>query len=236
MASHKEGKALVFLNGFYDYGQMDFYLEVIEKAGAEDVLVCADGGVRIFQKIREKTGKEVRPYLVMGDFDTAEPDRNLCEHWEEREGEEYTDGQMVMDYVVGEGYRRIEIFGGLPRENNREMGHSLGNLRLMGYGFEKSRREENYRAAMRGPRQDVHFVHREVGLERKGNGKNMVSIIPVGKNVVVRKTEGLEWELEGSELDFYSTRTLRNVFSKDADRTAVKLEEGSDPVYVVHNW
>ena len=94
----------------------------------------------------------------------------------------------------------------------------------------------NWRAAMHDPLQTIHFVVSDVTLERKNEGVQRVSLISEDPNVTVESSTNLRWGLDGLRVDPIRTNTLRNEFVTGADQATIRLTEGSDPVYVIHNW
>ena len=89
---------------------------------------------------------------------------------------------------------------------------------------------------MRDPFQTIHFVVSDVTLERKNEGVQRVSLISDDPNVTVESSTSLRWNLGGLNVDPIKTNTLRNEFVAGADQATIHLAEGSDPVYVIHNW
>ena len=89
---------------------------------------------------------------------------------------------------------------------------------------------------MRDPLQTIHFVVADVILDRKNEGIQRVSLISEDTNVTVENSTNLRWSLDGLHVDPVRLNTLRNEFVPGADQATIRLAEGSDPVYVIHNW
>ena len=153
-----------------------------------------------------------------------------------------TDGQLAVAYTVAEyGCQSVLLYGGLPRPNAYETDHFLGNLRLMRLGLrlfqENSHGDKHsWEAEMRDPLQTIHFVVSDVTLERKNDGVQRVSLISNDPNVTVECSVNLRWSLDGLHVDPVRTNALRNEFVAGADYATIRLAEGADPVYVIHNW
>jgi hypothetical protein len=96
--------------------------------------------------------------------------------------------------------------------------------------------ERNWQAEMRDPLQTIHFVVSDVVLERKNEGIQRVSLISDDPNVTVESSVNLRWSLGGLHVDPVRTNALRNEFVAGADQATIRLAEGSDPVYIIHNW
>ena len=97
-----------------------------------------------------------------------------------------------------------------------------------------------YRAEMRDVFQTIHFVVSDLTLERKNEGLQRVSLVAAHPHVNVASSENLRWALTGlrvdPDMDVNVPNALRNEFTPDADIATIRLENPSDPVYVIHNW
>ena len=234
--------ALIFLNGYYDLRYLDFYRSEIENAVENRFpLICADGGIRIFDELNRQGKTHLIPDGLIGDMDSVSEDATEAKHtvqeWIGQTDKDYTDGQLAVDYSL-EQYdcRHIIIYGGLPRPNEYETDQFLGNLKLMRFGHYRVSRDEPYTAEMRDPRQTIHYVSSAVRLSRRSSGLQRVSLIADVPNVVVEKSENLRWDLASLHVHPDLTNALRNEFIEDAEWANLQLAEGSAPVYVIHNW
>ena len=245
--------ALIFLNGYYDTRHLNFYRQEIESA-AENCfpLICADGGIRIFDELNRDIDRPLIPDVLIGDMDSV-PHRgykplpqeeqplpqakHIVQEWAGQTDKDYTDGQLAVDYAL-EQYdcRYIIIYGGLPRPDEYETDQFLGNLKLMRFGHYRVSRGEPYTAEMRDPRQTIHYVLSAVRLARKNSGLQRVSFIAEAPNVIVERSENLRWDLASFHIHPDLTNALRNEFVESADSATVQLTGGSAPVYVIHNW
>ena len=250
--------ALIFLNGHYDLRYLQFYKEALTWAIANSYpLICADGGIRLFTEINRITETQFFPNVLIGDLDSFDemqgnsieqlerPGTHIVREWIGHTDKDDTDGQLAVAYAIAEyGCQQILIYGGLPRPNGYEIDHFLGNLRLMCLGLKLFQENlhgvcengRSWQAEMRDPLQTIHFVVSEVTLERKNEGLQRVSLISEGLNVTVESSTNLRWSLDGLHVDPIRTNTLRNEFVAEADQATIRLAEGSNPVYVIHNW
>ena len=250
--------ALIFLNGHYDLRYPQFYVQALTWAVEKGYpLICADGGLRLFTELNRTAETQFSPNVLIGDLDSLEglpADRierleqsgtYIVREWIGHVDKDDTDGQLAVAYAVAEhGCQRILLYGGLPRFNGYEMDHFLGNLRLMHFGFQlfqerpdgKHGDERSWRAALRDPFQTIHFVVSDVILGRKNDGLQRVSLISDHTDVIVEGSTNLRWRLDGLRVDPIKTNTLRNEFVAGANRATICLADGSDPVYVIHNW
>ena len=234
--------ALIFLNGYYDLRYLDFYRHEIETAVENGFpLICADGGIRIFDELNQHPDTSIVPDVLIGDMDsiaeTATKAEHVVQEWVGKTDKDYTDGQLAVDYALEQfNCRHIVIYGGLPRPTAYETDQFLGNLKLMRFGHYRVSAGEPYTAEMRDPRQTIHYVLSSVRLTRKNNGLQRVSLIAEASNVIVEKSENLRWDLASLHIHPDLTNALRNEFTAGAASAIVQLADGSAPVYVIHNW
>lgn len=234
--------ALIFLNGYYDTQHLDFYRQEIGIAVKNRFpLICADGGIRIFDELNQREDSPLVPDILIGDMDSVEGGATKAKHtvqaWVGKTDKDYTDGQLAIDYALEQyNCRHIIIYGGLPRPEAYETDQFLGNLKLMRFGHYRVSIDEPYVAEMRDPKQTIHYVLSTVRLTRKNSGLQRVSLIAEASNVVVEKSENLRWDLASLHIHPDLTNALRNEFVEGAEWATVQLADGSDRVYVIHNW
>ena len=117
-------KAVVFLNGEMDIDADTYRALVSEK----DYVFCADGGARHAKALN------VVPTLVMGDMDSIDGELLM---WLDEHGVEirrfsaekdYSDTELLLDYIFQEGFRDIIVFGG----TGGRLDHQLANILLLG--------------------------------------------------------------------------------------------------------
>ena len=247
--------ALIFLNGHYDLRYPQFYRRALTWATANSYpLICADGGLRLFTELSQISDLPIFPDILIGDLDSLEELPKDTLHQVEQSGtrivrewighvdKDDTDGQLAVTYAIAEyACQRVLLYGALPRPNGYEIDHFLGNLRLMRLGlqlFEESPHgdKRSWRAEMRDPLQTIHFVVSDIILERRNENVQRVSLVSEEPNVTVESSTNLRWSLDGLHVDPIRTNALRNEFVVGADQATIRLTEGSDPVYVIHNW
>ena len=234
--------ALIFLNGYYDLRYLDFYRSEIENAIENRFpLICADGGIRIFDALNRHVDPPLIPDVHIGDMDSVSEGATQAKHtvqeWVGQTDKDWTDGQLAVDYALERcNCRHIIIYGGLPRPKAYEIDQFLGNLKLMRFGHYRLSGDAHYTAEMRDPRQSIHYVLSTVRLDRASSGLQRVSLIADVPNVVVEKSENLRWDLASLYIHPDLMNALRNEFIADAEWASLQLADGSAPVYVVHNW
>ncbi len=235
--------ALIFLNGYYDLTKLQFYLQEIEtgrKNGA--TLICADGGIAIFDELNKMDDINLTPDFLIGDLDsinnpTTKP-KHIVINWIGKKDKDYTDGQLAVKHAIEENTsEHLIIYGGLPRSEGYETDHFLGNLKLLRLGYVLAKENcSDYKVEMRDPQQTIHFVLSNLYLIGKNKGLQRVSLIADDANAVVKSSQNLRWDLTSLHIHPDLTNTLRNEFIEGAEWAKLQLTEDSDPVYVIHNW
>ena len=247
--------ALIFLNGHYDLRYPQFYEAALTWAVENGhPLICADGGIRLFAELNRTKEVQFFPNVLIGDLDSFDEmpgdtierlersGTHVVREWVGHVDKDDTDGQLAVAYSVAEyGCQSVLLYGGLPHPNGYEIDHFLGNLRLMRLGLRLFQQnfhgdKHSWEAEMRDPLQTIHFVVSDVTLERKNDGVQRVSLIADDANVTVEHSVNLRWSLEGLHVDPVRTNALRNEFVAGTDYATIRLAEGADPVYVIHNW
>ena len=235
--------ALIFLNGHYNSHRLDFYRQEIENAVKDgSPLLCADGGIRIFDELNRHLSANFIPDVLIGDLDSGAnrltDARKVIRKWIGKTDKDMTDGQLAVEYAI-ENYHsnRIIIYGGLPRNDQYETDHFLGNLKLLRFGYTLTRVDNlDYSAELRDPLQTIHYVLSEIRIERKNSGLQRVSLIAEASDVTVENSQNLRWHLTTFHVHPDLSNALRNEFIQGAKWAQIKLSEDSAPVYVIHNW
>lgn len=233
---------LIFLNGYYDYRNLDFYRLEIEKGIEKNAgIICADGGLQIFDKLNKEYEINLIPDILIGDLDsvnnTTTQANEIVDEWVGETDKDWTDGQLAVKYAI-DRYEspHINIYGGLPKPDGYEIDHFLGNLKLMPFGYHHLGYEKPYKAEMRDPQQTIHYLTSHLRLTRMNSSMQRVSLIADEPNVVVEKTENLRWTLTLFYIHPHVVNALRNEFVEGADWVDIQLVEKSAPAYVIHNW
>jgi len=238
--------ALIFLNGYYDTRYLDFYRkEIAEAMENRAPLICADGGIRIFDELNRQRDTPLVPDVLIGDMDSlphcgykALPEaKHTMQEWVGQTDKDYTDGQLAVEYAMEQyGCQHIILYGGLPRLEEYETDQFLGNLKLMRFGHYRLSSGKGYKAEMRDPRQTIYYVLSALRLTRKNSRLQRVSLIAEESNVVVKNSQNLRWDLASLHIHPALTNALRNEFVEGAEWATLQLAEDSAPVYVIHNW
>lgn len=235
--------ATIFLNGFYDTRHLDFFQQEIAHAVNNSYpLICADGGIQIFDLLNSDKRIPIIPDVHIGDMDSVQGNqteaKQIIREWIGQTDKDMTDGQLAVKYAVDTyGCSHLVLYGGLPKPDGYETDHFLGNLKLMRFGHYHSKgKRGDYIAEMRDPHQTIHYVLSELHLMRKNKGLQRISLIAEEQNVVVKSSENLRWDLSSLCIHSDLSNALRNEFVEGAEYAKIRLTEDSAPVYVIHNW
>lgn len=235
--------ATIFLNGYYDSKNLDFYrYEIACAVKNRYPLICADGGIRIFDILNNDEREPIVPDVHIGDMDSVQGTqteaKQTIEKWVGKTNKDMTDGQLAVKYALDTyGCRHIVLYGGLPKPDGYETDHFLGNLKLMRFGrYHTKEKGGDFQTEIRDPQQTIHYVQSDLHLMRKNKGLQRVSLIAEEPNVVVKSSENLRWDLSSLHIHADLTNALRNEFVEGAEDARIQLSEDSAPVYVFHNW
>ena len=235
--------ATIFLNGYYDTRHLDFYRqEIVCAVKHSHPLICADGGIRIFDLVNNDDREPIIPDVHIGDMDSVQGNKieakRIIDEWIGQTDKDMTDGQLAVKYAL-ETYScsHVILYGGLSKPEGYDTDHFLGNLKLMRFGnFHTKGKHRNYKAEMRDPHQTIHYVLSELHLVRKNKGLQRVSLIAEEPDVVVKSSENLRWDLTSLHIHSDLSNALRNEFVEGAEHAKIRLTQDSAPVYVIHNW
>jgi len=198
-------RAVVFLNGECDLPP-DFFRKSTFYADFD--FFAADGGANIALKYG------IIPSLVLGDMDSiTASNRRKLEKLSRfivfPPEKEKSDGQLLIEYLIGQGYNDIHLFAA----TGGRIDQTLFNLQLLA----------------EFPQCRVISKNEETSLIPSGTAINnrcgyRASFIPLTPSVKGLTLEGFKYELKKTEVKFGSTLTLSNVIISENAR--VTYNEG----------
>ena len=199
---------LIFANG--QISNIDWIRPFI-KDGA--VIIAADGGAKHVAKLG------IEPDIVIGDFDSIPPEltdqlaSNGTTFIPHSDQKDETDLELALLHAVNHYQENIKIFGSL----GGRLDHTLSNIFLLAHPKFSGRFIE-----LVEPDQTAWLASSETLI--KGTIGDLLSLIPLGEDVQIRRTIGLKWELSGEKLAFGPARGISNVMT--ADSATVILDSG----------
>jgi len=182
-----------------------------------ELVIAADAGAELLDRLGR------RPDLLVGDLDSV--DASLVERLEtagtrvERHpvDKEASDTELAVEAAFGAGATAVVMLGAMGGER---LDHELANLLLLADPALVGR---DLRAARGGT--IVRALHGGERLALGGAVGDLVTLLPVGGNVVGVATAGLRWPLDAATLRMGRSRGLSNeVIGAPA---SVRISEGT---------
>ena len=182
-----------------------------------ELVIAADAGAELLHRLGR------RPDLLVGDLDSV--DASLVERLEtagtrvERHpvDKEASDTELAVEAAFGAGATAVVMLGAMGGER---LDHELANLLLLADPALVGR---DLRAARGGT--IVRALHGGERLALGGAVGDLVTLLPVGGNVVGVATAGLRWPLDAATLRMGRSRGLSNeVIGAPA---SVRISEGT---------
>jgi len=166
----------------------------------DDVIICADGGLRHARKLR------VLPRAVIGDLDSV----HRAGIWDLIEGgvkimryppeKDRTDLDLAIEYAVSLEPSAVYLFGALGRRTD----HSVGNLLLL-----VKYHDAGVPLRIMGKGEEIFLAGRKEALREKAG--TVVSLVPLSPRVEGVSLEGFAYPLEEATLTLGQTRGMSNV-------------------------
>ena len=190
----------------YIIGAGDVY-ESGFSAGADDCIICADGGYRY----KELLGRECD--CVVGDFDSfgtvPETDKKIVAPCEKDE----TDMMLAVDTGYAKGYRDFILFGALGGERSD---HSVANIQLLHYIASKGAKG----TIIHGDEVFTAFKNDTLYLEN--NLKGYISVFSLSDESRGVTLKNLKYTLENDVLHSFNPVGVSNEFIGENAEISVK--------------
>lgn len=175
-------------------GSMYDYEYIAGKLRKGDYIVCADGGYHHAKKLN------VRPDVLIGDLDSLGENDYDGEVINLPVRKDFTDSEICVKYVVLKDFEEILMLG----FTGTRYDHSLTNILLL-----KQISDAGKSARIVDEHNEILWCEDEnIIYGKKGD---IVSIIPVGGDLLGVSTDGLEYPLENEDLYFAQSRGVSNV-------------------------
>ena len=200
---------LIFANGELDIGDW-----IRPFFGEETAVIAADGGTKHLHKLG------MLPDLVIGDLDSfddelrqwlAEGQVSIQQH---PAAKDETDLELALVYAANNYPGDIYLFGVL----GGRLDQTLANILLLTHPILAERNVKLVTA-----NETAWLITQST--EIAGQPGDTVSLVPLGGDVFMQQTIGLEWLLENEWLKFGLARGISNVMT--ANRATVSISEGT---------
>lgn len=199
-------RAYVFFNGEL-LGSKEFYLTLLE--GEEGDIYCADGGANLLEKLG------IFPREIWGDLDSVSEE--ILQKYEEvgvgikrfPKEKDFTDGELVLQYVTEKEYDKIVIIGGLGGRKD----HELTNLNLI-FKFKN--------LSFITEQEEIFEIEKDkVILFQKGK---TISFVPFSEKVEGLTLKGVKYPLDKYTLHRGDSICMSNIIEED--RCEISFEKG----------
>ncbi len=184
-----------------------------------DYVICADGGLEKVKKL------ELRPNLIVGDFDSVDPSvlkdyKNLnIETIKFPEEKDSTDMELAIDHAVKNGFKDIILAGA----SGTRLDHTLANMILI-----EKYHKKDINIKMIDNNNLIQMVTNNMTIPFRKN--YYVSIIPLSEKIEGLTLEGFKYPLNNISVEFGSTLCLSNEISEDIG--VIKLNKGNAFVFI----
>lgn len=187
-------------------------VELIRKAaGNSQLLICADGGARHFQKAG------IFPDVLLGDFDSIAPE--LYNDYLKAgikivrfpAQKDYTDMELAVDYAVEQGASRIFILGAV----GTRLDHTLSNLHLL-----HKLLDAGAEGIIINDYNEIYLIQDRIVLEKKEGLK--VSLVPATCTVEGITTRGLAYPLTDFTMKMGTGLGISNEFISETAEVRIK--------------
>ena len=199
-------RAYIFFNGEL-LGSKEFYLTLLERE--EGDIYCADGGANLLEKLG------IFPREIWGDLDSVSEE--ILRKYEEvgvgikrfPKEKDFTDGELVLQYVTEKEYDKIVIIGGLGGRKD----HELTNLNLI-FKFKK--------LSFITEQEEIFEIEKDkVILFQKGK---TISFVPFSEKVEGLTLKGVKYPLDKYTLHRGDSICMSNIIEED--RCEISFEKG----------
>lgn len=177
-------------------------------------LICCDGAANLLEDYG------IAPNLMVGDFDSLGIEKSivLAKKWgieriELNPDKDKPDSQVALELVVKAGATKIVLLGAL---GNR-FDHAMANVMMMVIS-----QRQGIETVMYDAQNEVRVCCGLLLL--KGKVGDMLSLIPLGVNCVIRVTDGLQYPLYDHEFDMGDNLGISNRFV--AEEALVEVAHG----------
>ena len=211
--------AALFLSG--TIGRLDL-LPVLPSA--DDLIVCADGGIRHALELG------LIPALVVGDFDSVtdaqlqtcrELGAELCRFPADKDE---TDMELALKQLNEAGCKDVSLYGALGGRLDHELGNLTAAARFAALGMQLKLVAEHLIG---------FFAHGPAEFKLEGNPGDTLSLVPLSAEARGVSISGARWPLQNAALSFGRSLTISNRFS--AERVEIRIETG-DVLILTGKW
>jgi thiamine pyrophosphokinase len=200
--------AVLFVNGELKFP------ELIRPLLEQPVFIIAvDGGLKHLNALN------FLPDLLIGDLDSIDPNDIIALKERKIEIIKYpgkkneSDLELAVQYSVNKGFNKIVIVGAL----GGRVDHTLVNINLLSNPEWTTQDMRLFDGVV-----EIRLIRNNIRID--GKPDDLISLIPITKEVLGVKTQGLYYRLENEDLYRWETRGLSNVMIEDS--VTISLQSG----------
>ncbi len=199
-------KAVIFLNG--DKSDVSRAKDCIDE---QTLIIGCDGGTQ------HALNLGITPHVVLGDMDSISV--ALKKELEEKHVQfiscptkkDNTDAELAVLFAIKQGCKEIILTGIL----GTRIDHMLAVINMLA-----NPKFKNINLRIIEGNQDMHIVRKHITLI--GKKGDIVSLIPINRNVFSITTQNLAYPLQDESLQNYGTRGVSNVMTKNTAEVSLK--------------
>ena len=202
----------------------EFVTKVVGQ-GRYDRILAADSGMNALY------AAAVTPDIIIGDFDSA--DKKILAFFQQNKEIDFctlnpekddTDTEFAIRESIRRGADSITIIGG----TGTRLDHVLGNISLLGIGF-----EEHIPIELLDEHNRIRMIQKPLTLERETQYGKYVSLIPYGGDVHGVKLRGFKYPLSDYTMGGFNSLGISNEIVDE--KAVIELTRGSLLVIESHD-
>ena len=181
--------------------------EILNDLPKNAYVICADGGIRHMKKLGLKAD------IIIGDMDSAGSEflgENIIRYPVRKD---FTDGEIAVDYAIEKGFLEVIMVG----FTGTRMDHTLTNIFLL-----KKLSDNGIKAYIKDFYNTIYYAEKENIIS--GKVGDIISIIPLGGDVLGITTKGLDYPLSSETLEFAKSRGVSNIMTEKT--CTITIEKG----------
>lgn len=209
------GKVILFSGGKYDISFVAQYLAT----RSFDTVACADSGLEAAHAVG------VHVDYIMGDFDSVSPETlqayqtsdKTAEFVQYPKAKDYTDTQMVLEWILSEGATEITILGA----TGGRLDHFLSNLNILMKPL-----KQGIPAYIVDSHNRLYLIDGETTLHKEQLFGKYISLQPLSEKVYPVTLTGFQYPLTEYTLTYGDGRAISNELAPDAKEATISFTHG----------
>ena len=188
--------AIIVTGGDIDLSLLENYIA----ENKEDVIISVDAAITKLEKIN------VIPHIMVGDFDTLSDDERLKKYTDlsveivkHDPVKDFSDSELAVDRAIGEGIRKIAVFGAL----GKRFDHAFANILIL-----QKYKKLGANITIYDRYNKIYVISNHFTLEREKLWGKYISFFSLeGKNFM-EKLEGVKYPIKNRIIDNIATPSL----------------------------